>query len=734
MDVSDGFIPIVAVFYAVFHPTEGTKIIHQVPENSIVTTSNKRITHKSQVVKNPSRVSIDSFSSDHKQRQQSLQQGQVEDEEYPEEDIGLFNFDTVKNYVIPKPQLCNRLISFKINKYKVIGYPVNMENPRYSRNSFSFNFCFVFPYDKGDISPYEPAIKRMGQMFQVLEEQNFLLSKLDKDNSFFKKGSTSLGSNGERAGSISVDSNNINIGIDLESYTNSTNITPAASNDATVNAPGHSKTKRISLSSIESLIHQIYQDLNNYSECCIPLDSSNSVDIKLFPILPAPINLKAYQVPISTVKLNSLVDVNWDPTMVKILPFINGLNSVKRISELANANYLLTKQCIQHLMHYKCIEIIDIFQFNNIYAPTNHIGDFLKINGKMAEECQAYIITSESNVEGSSYFSHTPTYNHTNSNTNGNSLSFHGSNSISPYSTVGPSKFGGSASSSYTKPSSSSYLSKSPKTVGNSPNISINVKVPTKTTLFYLYRSLNQGQTVKEWYIQHRKLLTNIDIRRFINFGILRGIIYRVHTYPLVNSITRTIESGNLTQYDELINSDKKSPKKKVKVKHIDESLLKTRVNEQTIKTDNKRKVSFTSYSQSNLHDARKTGFLSKEVIFENDSEDEEDFEDEDEHVIHQYSPKSRTISRGSFSSSYGSKYNLGGEIDTSTLEEELELSDENEEESEEKQQEKAQMLDLIKMLKGYQNFDSICTEFQKSRFEVEKMIEKLGSYNIVSS
>lgn len=130
------------------------------------------------------------------------------------------------------------------------------------------------------------------------------------------------------------------------------------------------------LSSIESLIQQIYQDLNNYSECCIPLDSSNSVDIKLFPLLPAPVNLKAYQVPIATVKLKSLVDVNWDPTMVKILPYIDGINSVKRISELADANYLVTKQCIQHLMHYKCIELIDIFQFSNIYAPTNRIGDF----------------------------------------------------------------------------------------------------------------------------------------------------------------------------------------------------------------------------------------------------------------------------------------------------------------------------------------------------------------------
>ena len=198
------------------------------------------------------------------------------------------------------------------------------------------------------------------------------------------------------------------------------------------------QNQKIALSSIESLIQQIYQDLNNYSECCIPLDTSNSVDIKLFPILPPPINIKAYQVPIVTVRLNSLVDVNWDPTMIKILPYINGLNSVKKISELADANYLLTKQCIQHLMHYKCIEVIDIFQFGNIYAPTNHIGEFLKHDGKMAEECQAYVVSADFSMDNTSYVNtptqmhlpypgsdaHSPTYNYRYS---------YGTSSVSPY-------------------------------------------------------------------------------------------------------------------------------------------------------------------------------------------------------------------------------------------------------------------------------------------------------------
>ena len=660
METSDGFIPIVAIFYSVFHPIEGTKIVHQFPENSISTG------------RSPTSIG----------------------------DGGLFDFDTIKNYVIPKPQLCNRLISLKIDKYKVIGYPVNMESSHYARNSFNFNFCFVFRYDMGDVSPYESAIKRMGQMFQVLEEQSFMLSSLDKDNSFFKDKaiksnkaliSSSLSSDGTTREPLDEGGN--------ENHFHPHNV----QNGTSINTPGFAKTKKIALSSIESLIQQIYQDLNNYSECCIPLDTSNSVDIKLFPILPPPINIKAYQVPIVTVRLNSLVDVNWDPTMIKILPYINGLNSVKKISELADANYLLTKQCIQHLMHYKCIEVIDIFQFGNIYAPTNHIGEFLKHDGKMAEECQAYVVSADFSMDNTSYVN-TPTQMH---------LPYPGSDAHSPTYNY-RSSYGTSSVSPYTK---YSFLSRSPK----NPMVNgSDVKVPTKTTLFYLYRSLNQGQTVKEWYMQHKKILGNVDIRRFINFGVLRGIIYRVYTYPLLNSFTGAIERNDTEQYDELLsNLKKKKPKRIVSIGR-NENLLKTKVNEQTLRTDVKRKVSF-AYSQSDKHDLRR--FSTNDVILENDSSDYDDDDDDDDddssdegfngngHIIHNRTPISERTARVSSSSYYS----------------DIEEDAVNEEEYKIK-------ANLLKMLKGFQSFDSICTELNKSRTEVEQLIESFGAVNIVNS
>ncbi|QBM87214.1 Nitrogen permease regulator 2 [Metschnikowia aff. pulcherrima] len=642
---NDGFVPITAIFYAVFHPVKGTQIVHQVPEGSI-------------------------GSSDLE----------------PNSDV-LFNFDTVKNYIIPKPQLCNKLVSFKINEFRVLGYPVNIEGSHYSRNSFNFNFGFVLPYNS-DTTPYELAVSRMGKMFRALEEQLLLLSKLDKEHAFF--------SNQDDAQFASKSFE----------YT-----------------PGHSKIQKFSLLSIESLVAQLYQDLNNYSECCIPIDSANSVDIKLFPMLPPPVNLKAFQVPILTVKLNLLIDVVWDPTMVKILPYINGLNSVKRISELAGADYLLTKQCIQHLMHYQCIILADIFQFSNIYAPTNHIGNFLKTNG-MAEECQAYIITTS----------------HWNEPVSLNSLQQtprSGTTPISPSLSSTPQE-STSAHGIFVKTraandgKASMAESASPLTNGLSLGMAAaflgkksEIKIPSKATLFYLYRLLNQGQTIKEWYIQHQKTLKNIDVRRFINFGVVRGIIYRVNLYPILHWVTKSLEAGegSTKGLDDLLAHFQKKAK-------IDSAcdpptgnaaeagLLKSVVRESNLKTGKKtRTVSFNYHvnrssggsSSHVLSRDRRSGSREFPLIEREDTVDQLDLDvfdsDSDELIVLPNAAQEDDSDSESESSAVATRRSETDEI-----------------------------VKLIKLVRGSQHFDSICTELQKSRSEVEKLLDKLGAHSVINS
>lgn len=651
---NDGFVPITAIFYAVFHPVKGTQIVHQVPEGSI--------------------GSFDLQST---------------------EDV-LFNFDTVKNYIIPKPQLCNKLVSFKINEFRVLGYPVNIEGSHYSRNSFNFNFGFVLPYNS-DTTPYELAVSRMGKMFRALEEQSLLLSKLDKENAFLS------GSSG----------------------------TAFASNSFQ-HTPGHSKIQKFSLLSIESLIHQLYQDLNNYSECCIPIDSANSVDIKLFPMLPPPVNLKAYQVPILTVKLNLLIDVVWDPTMIKILPYVNGLNSVKRISELAGADYLLTKQCIQHLMHYQCIILVDIFQFSNIYAPTNHIGNFLKTNG-MAEECQAYIIATNHWNEPVSLLA-TPGTPRSAATPVTPSLS------STPKIPVSARGIPVQNKNSLPGDGKQTYLeSASPLSRDLIPGISMafagkktEIKIPSKATLFYLYRLLNQGQTLKEWYIQHQKILKNIDIRRFINFGVVRGIIYRVNLYPILHSVTKSLEAGEgrTEGIDELLAHFQN----KAKIGSVFEpsganaseaGLLKSVVRESNLKTGKKtRTVSF------NYHVDRPVGAFSKL----------------DDRTIHNHTRKSsssfKSVPRVEHEDATENLdldvFDTGSDgLETEGSDKENDILSDLENDSHEDSgqlSEDQEIFKLIKLVRGSQHFDSICTELQKSRSDVEKLLDKLGAHSVINS
>ncbi len=46
-----------------------------------------------------------------------------------------------------------------------------------------------------------------------------------------------------------------------------------------------------------------------------------------------------------------------------------------------------------------------------------------------------------------------------------------------------------------------------------------------------LYAALKQGQSVKQWHAEYKIQLANIDVRRFISFGVIKGILYRVHKY-----------------------------------------------------------------------------------------------------------------------------------------------------------------------------------------------------------
>jgi hypothetical protein len=161
------------------------------------------------------------------------------------------------------------------------------------------------------------------------------------------------------------------------------------------------------------------------------------------------------------------MDVTWDLTMQKIVPFIDGINSIQRISELADADYNLTKKAISHLLYYGCLTLVDIFTFSAIYAITAEISSLLVDSG-MQDECMGYIRSSESV-----------------------GIAF--------------------------------------------------------ADVFALYCSLSQGIPLKKWCMENHQKLKGIDVRRFIGFGVIKGIIYRVHKYPVAGPAASA--PGNLVGF-----------------------------------------------------------------------------------------------------------------------------------------------------------------------------------------
>ena len=78
----------------------------------------------------------------------------------------------------------------------------------------------------------------------------------------------------------------------------------------------------------------------------------DAINIKLFPTYPNPPEVHDWDVPVLLVDLSTHVSGSWDLTLVRLIPYIDGVNHTKRIAQLAEADPELTRQCIRHLLYY----------------------------------------------------------------------------------------------------------------------------------------------------------------------------------------------------------------------------------------------------------------------------------------------------------------------------------------------------------------------------------------------
>ncbi|KAK2836938.1 hypothetical protein FQN49_006571 [Arthroderma sp. PD_2] len=372
----------------------------------------------------------------------------------------LFSFSDVSFFVIPRQELCGNLIHVCTGGHRILGSPVCMKSPRYDRNEFIFNFCIVLN-EEDEWGTYKSVVQKLAHLLCGLEEQSGFLSK-----------------------------------------------------DTSKDGEGK----------VYSLCETLMEDLNNYYECMIPIDELNTLNVKLFPLYPSPPIVKAWHVPLFTVRCETFMDENWDLTMRRIVPYINGINSVRKISILSDADFTLTCRAIRHLIYYGCAFLLDIFSFSAIYAPTAEFSSTIVTDKQMQCECARYV-----NIRFAPVGAPSPTAKSTSTAAASSSTS-HNRGSV-PRSSHGISM---SSDDPWVEHDSiwPKIDTSIPSASGEGTSKLNSKSVVDGVGLVELYASLKQGQTVKQWYLKHMRELANVDVRRFITFGVIKGFLYRVRKYP----------------------------------------------------------------------------------------------------------------------------------------------------------------------------------------------------------
>jgi len=407
----------------------------------------------------------------------------------------------MQEYIIPRKAFCNRFITVADpeGKYSILGFPVSIPDQRYDRNEFIFNFGLVVdspshPSDPNqphhhpnadldaDHVPYERVVRRLAATFAEMEKQTSYLSR-DQDRPL--GGGSSFSSDSVSAAPPAM---------------------PAAVDSEGLHGPLDTYRRR----PIESLLEIIKEDLTNYGECMIPVDDANTINMKLFPHHPAPPPVRGWHVPVAKMKFAEVVDPTWDLTLQRVIAHIDGVSDVRRIAFAADVSLELAQLALRHLLYYDTILLLDIFFFGACYAPRPGIHEFVANVGGVVDECANYVcvvgaaagVSSASCVVGGERKDGTP-----------KKSGDEGGNGI---------KRGGDGDK-------------------NGHRISNYMLIKLMTTFCV-------GKTVAEWLKGHMDagfdVLRFVDVRRLVQFGVIKGCLYRVHKHVVSKQYLAALATG----------------------------------------------------------------------------------------------------------------------------------------------------------------------------------------------
>ncbi|WRT64000.1 uncharacterized protein IL334_000927 [Kwoniella shivajii] len=327
------FLPqIVGLFYAHFDATLGPVVLHQVPDNLITsraTTSTGELDNRSR-----SRSRSRSRAPPPPPPIRAISPSSISSSISPQYNSTLLNFGLISEYVIPKKSLHSRLVTLLTTgmdedekvEYRIMGFPNVLIGEGGRYKRNEYMWNLCFVFH---------ASSSLEAFEPIVRKCARILRSAERDSSYL-----------------------------------------------TGSSPEHTR--------LPAVLEQLFEDLNSYSETSIPLDGFNSLELKLFPFYPNPPDCEDWHVPIALVNLNALKDDNWDITAARVSGYVDGINHVKKIAELADADDALTRETLKHMLFYQVVMMIDIFQYSNMYTLKPAISR-LGSDETIITECPPYV-------------------------------------------------------------------------------------------------------------------------------------------------------------------------------------------------------------------------------------------------------------------------------------------------------------------------------------------------------
>lgn len=274
--------------------------------------------------------------------------------QFPEDYISKEVFDSISAYIIPKPQIQKCTMTINALGHKIVGYPIRLDNPRYERNIYVFNLCFVCDSWSKTVQ-YEPVVKKLGEHLTLMEEET----------AFVSGGSSKLPTllahllhdlNTHRKATL-VEGDTV---MHLKVLEVRKDPPPVHDHDvpvlsASVGQPRPGRRPRPDPTmGAESIQSQEHLDVDD--------DEPFEVDM----------------------------DSDWDLTTRQLLPHIDGYNHVSKLAADTNVEKTLVKSCIQNLVYYGVVTLIPVLKFNNMYRATPNLSRLFS-DVELQRSCLAFI-------------------------------------------------------------------------------------------------------------------------------------------------------------------------------------------------------------------------------------------------------------------------------------------------------------------------------------------------------